>query len=101
MASPQLTTISPSINPSKPVNHYKAYKPRPFKKEERDKVTILYGGLTWKHERLIQGALHNLNYKAEPSAQHHARRSGRWKGIDRRRRVLSHDFYHRQFSESS
>jgi len=55
MASPQLTTISPSMNPSKPVNHYKAYKPRPFKKEERDKVTILYGGLTWKHERLIQG----------------------------------------------
>jgi predicted nucleotide-binding protein (sugar kinase/HSP70/actin superfamily) len=66
MATPQLTTISPSMNPSKPVNHYKAYKPRPFKKEERDRVTILYGGLTWKHERLIQGALHNLNYKAEP-----------------------------------
>jgi predicted nucleotide-binding protein (sugar kinase/HSP70/actin superfamily) len=62
MATPQLTTISPSV----PVNHYKAYKPRPFKREERDKVTILYGGLTWKHERLIQGALHNLKYKAEP-----------------------------------
>jgi hypothetical protein len=58
----QLTTISPS----KPVNHYRAYKPRPFKREERDKVTILYGGLTWKHERLLQGALHNLKYKAEP-----------------------------------
>ena len=69
MATPQLTTISPSI----PVNHYKAYKPRPFKREERDNVTILYGGLTWKHERLIQGALHNLNYKAEPLAEHHSR----------------------------
>jgi predicted nucleotide-binding protein (sugar kinase/HSP70/actin superfamily) len=29
-------------------------------------VTILYGGLTWKHERIIQGAMHNLKYKAEP-----------------------------------
>ncbi|MGA2482804.1 MAG: hypothetical protein ABSF92_06785 [Candidatus Acidiferrales bacterium] len=48
------------------VNHYTAYKPRPFTREERDKVTILYGGLTWKHERLIQGAMHNMNYNAEP-----------------------------------
>jgi predicted nucleotide-binding protein (sugar kinase/HSP70/actin superfamily) len=64
----QLTTISSlnTNNPPAPVNHYKAYKPRPFKREERDKVTILYGGLTWKHERIMQGALHNLNYKAEP-----------------------------------
>jgi predicted nucleotide-binding protein (sugar kinase/HSP70/actin superfamily) len=64
----QLTTIGSlnSINPPAPVKHYQAYKPRPFKREERDKVTILYGGLTWKHERLIQGAFHNLNYKAEP-----------------------------------
>jgi predicted nucleotide-binding protein (sugar kinase/HSP70/actin superfamily) len=48
------------------INHYQAYKPRPFTRQERDKVTILYGGLTWKHERLIQGAMHNLKYKAEP-----------------------------------
>ena len=56
------------VNISQPnaVKHYKAYKPRPFKREERDKVTVLFGGLTWKHERLIQAAFHNLNYKAEP-----------------------------------
>ncbi len=48
------------------VTHYTAYRPRPFRREEREKVTILFGGLTWKHERLVQGALHNLNYKAEP-----------------------------------
>ena len=48
------------------VSHYTAYKPRPFTRKERDHVTILYGGLTWKHERLMQGALHNLKYKAEP-----------------------------------
>jgi predicted nucleotide-binding protein (sugar kinase/HSP70/actin superfamily) len=61
--SQQLVNISTS---PKPANHYKAYKPKPFLREERDKVTILFGGLTWKHERLIQGTLHNLNYKAEP-----------------------------------
>ena len=70
MATAQLVNISPSSQPvspaPKPVNHYKAYKPQPFLREERDKVTILFGGLTWKHERLIQGNLHNLNYKAEP-----------------------------------
>ncbi len=48
------------------ITHYTAYKPRPFMREEREKVTILYGGLTWKHERLIQGVMHNLNYNAQP-----------------------------------
>ena len=47
-------------------NHYKAYKSRPFFKEEKETVTILFGGLTWKHERLIQGVFHNLHYRAEP-----------------------------------
>ncbi len=49
--------------------HYRAYRPRPLKREERDKVTIVYGGLTWKHERLIQGALENAGYKAMPLPQ--------------------------------
>src|SRR5215471_8732990 len=62
MATGQLTTIQPSNN----IRHYAAYKPRPFTREERANVTILYGGLTWKHERLIQGAMHNLKYNAEP-----------------------------------
>ena len=48
------------------VQHYRAYRPRPIKREERDKVTIVFGGLTWKHERLIQGALENAGYKAKP-----------------------------------
>ena len=48
------------------IEHYSAYKPRPFTREQRADTTILYGGLTWKHERMMQGALHNLNYKAEP-----------------------------------
>lgn len=46
--------------------HYTAYKPQPFLHHERDTVTLLYGGLTWKHERLIQGVFHNLHYHAQP-----------------------------------
>lgn len=48
------------------VQHYTAYKPKPFTREEREAVTILYGGLTWKHERLLQGVFHNLGYNAQP-----------------------------------
>ena len=48
------------------VQHYSAYKPRPFTREQREDTTILFGGLTWKHERLIQGVLHNMKYKAQP-----------------------------------
>ncbi len=31
--------------------------------EERDRVTILFGGLTWKHEALIQAAFQGNGYK--------------------------------------
>jgi predicted nucleotide-binding protein (sugar kinase/HSP70/actin superfamily) len=48
------------------VNHYTAYKPKAFTREERGSTTILFGGLTWKHERLIQAALQNMGYMAEP-----------------------------------
>jgi len=46
--------------------HYTAYKPKPFTPDERKDVTVLFGGLTWKHERLIQGTFENMGYKAEP-----------------------------------
>lgn len=65
----QLVTIETRVNeiPSAPrVEHYQAYRPKPFTREQRDQTTLLFGGLTWKHERLMQGALHNLKYKAEP-----------------------------------
>jgi predicted nucleotide-binding protein (sugar kinase/HSP70/actin superfamily) len=38
---------------------------RPFTKAQRDHTTILFGGLTWKHEKLIHGALEGLGYKCE------------------------------------
>ncbi|MCC6739259.1 MAG: hypothetical protein IT452_09445 [Planctomycetia bacterium] len=49
-----------------PPRHYRAYRPRPFTAAERKDVTILFGGLTWKHERLVQAALENQGYKALP-----------------------------------
>jgi len=37
----------------------------PFTKPQRDRTTILFGGLTWKHEKLIHGALESLGYRCE------------------------------------
>jgi predicted nucleotide-binding protein (sugar kinase/HSP70/actin superfamily) len=56
----------PQPTHSPTVTHYSAFKSRPFTEEDRKNVTILFGGLTWKHERLVQGVMHNLKYKAEP-----------------------------------
>lgn len=44
---------------------YRAYKPRPFTREERDEVTILFGGLHWRAERVIQGSMENLGYRTQ------------------------------------
>ncbi|HEX5410449.1 MAG TPA: activator of (R)-2-hydroxyglutaryl-CoA dehydratase [Terriglobia bacterium] len=37
----------------------------PFVRSQRDKTTILFGGLTWKHEKLVHGALESLGYRCE------------------------------------
>jgi predicted nucleotide-binding protein (sugar kinase/HSP70/actin superfamily) len=42
--------------------HFRAYKPRPFTREDREHVTILFGGLHWRVERLLQGSLGRLGY---------------------------------------
>jgi len=36
-----------------------------FTAEERSSVTILFGGLTWKHERLIEGLLAGAGYHCQ------------------------------------
>ncbi len=46
---------------------------RDFTRAEREHTTILFGGLTWKHEQLIRGALEGLGYKVR--AARHARTS--------------------------
>jgi len=44
---------------------YLAYKPRPFTAAERSNVTILFGGLHWRAERLLEGVLENCGYRAQ------------------------------------
>lgn len=55
VAPPARTTTEP----------YRAYKPRPFTRAERDKVTVLFGGLHWRAERVIQGSMENLGYRTQ------------------------------------
>lgn len=45
---------------------YHTYEPRPFTKEERKDVEILFGGLHWRAERVLQAVFENLGYKARP-----------------------------------
>src|SRR5215469_16578762 len=50
---------------SGPVRHFQRPVERPFTAEERNKVTILFGGLTWKHERVIQAVFEGCGYHCE------------------------------------
>src|SRR5262245_62573311 len=45
--------------------HFHRPVERPFTAAERNAVTILFGGLTWKHERLIRAAFESAGYKVE------------------------------------
>jgi predicted nucleotide-binding protein (sugar kinase/HSP70/actin superfamily) len=38
---------------------------RAFTADQRAHTTLLFGGLTWKHEKLVHGALEGLGYKSE------------------------------------
>ena len=49
----------------KPVVRFHKPVERLFTADQREHTTILFGGLTWKHEKLIHGALHSLGYKCE------------------------------------
>lgn len=48
-----------------PAEPYRAYKPRPFTRAERAETTVLFGGLHWRAERVIQGAMENLGYRTQ------------------------------------
>jgi predicted nucleotide-binding protein (sugar kinase/HSP70/actin superfamily) len=52
--------------PKQDVHHFKRPAERSFTKQERAFTTLLFGGLTWKHEKLVHGALEGLGYKARP-----------------------------------
>ena len=45
--------------------HFHRPVERPFTAAERHSVTILFGGLTWKHEWLIRSAFQSAGYKVE------------------------------------
>lgn len=65
-AKPRPRNVVPPDRVPASEGHYRAYKPRPFTREERDRVTLLFGGLHWRAERVLQGAMENLGYKARP-----------------------------------
>jgi predicted nucleotide-binding protein (sugar kinase/HSP70/actin superfamily) len=46
------------------IDHFKRPLERTFTKDQRTDTTILFGGLTWKHEKLIRGVLLGLGYNA-------------------------------------
>jgi predicted nucleotide-binding protein (sugar kinase/HSP70/actin superfamily) len=45
--------------------HYRRPVERPFMAEERNQVTILFGGFTWKHERFIEAILRASGYRCQ------------------------------------
>lgn len=51
--------------PCRAIQHYKAYHPRPFTGADRARVTLLYSWGTAKYDRLFQGMLENLGFRAQ------------------------------------
>ena len=45
--------------------HFHRPVERAFTAEERSKVTILFGGFTWKHEDLIRAVFQGCGYRCE------------------------------------
>lgn len=46
-------------------HHYRRPVERPFAADERDRTTILFGGLTRRHERLLQAGMQGCGYRCE------------------------------------
>src|SRR5215831_855397 len=51
--------------PQQTRSHFHRPVERPFTAAERNRVTILFGGLTWKHEWLIRSAFESAGYRVE------------------------------------
>jgi predicted nucleotide-binding protein (sugar kinase/HSP70/actin superfamily) len=49
----------------KEVHQFKKPVEKPFTKQQRGHTTLLFGGLTWKHEKLLHAAFEGLGYMAE------------------------------------
>lgn len=61
------------------VQHYRRPLERPFTKAERPNTTILFGGLTYTHDYLLEGALRGLGYQSKflPVPDNHSLSHGR------------------------
>ena len=59
------TRLQANIAAQQPRTHFHRPVERPFTAAERDRVTILFGGLTSKHEWLIKSAFQSAGYKVE------------------------------------
>src|SRR5262245_17670765 len=57
--------LSASVAARQPRTHFQRPVERAFTAAERDRVTILFGGLTTKHEWLIKSAFQSAGYKVE------------------------------------
>ncbi len=44
---------------------YRACVPKPFTRAERDSVTVLFAGLHWRLERMVQAVLENSGYRVQ------------------------------------
>ncbi len=47
------------------IQHFHRPQENPFTRSQRDSTTILFGGLTWKHEKLIHATLESLGYTCQ------------------------------------
>ncbi len=49
----------------KDIQHFQRPIENLFTRDQRDHTTLLFGGLTWKHEKLIHATLESLGYQCE------------------------------------
>ena len=62
---PRAAHSAAPARPKKSIQHFKRPVERPFTRDQRPYTTVLFGGLTWSHERLIKGAWEGLGYKCD------------------------------------
>lgn len=65
MASNRPDHVEQPVSISTTPAQWRYFEQKPFTRDERATTTVLFGGLTFKHERLVRGALKALGYKAD------------------------------------
>ena len=84
----------------KPPKHFHKPIERAFTAEERSRVTILFGGLTWKHEELIRAVFLGTGYHCERVPVPGRCRLPARQRVRQQRAVQSHLFHRRQPGET-